>query len=83
LGLVAAYGVLLATPFQLPEIISKIGAYLMVGGSVALIVSKNKLTVLASSFVPIIFPVLEFHWVSSHFFVIENSLLIPSTVIRT
>ena len=39
LGLAAAGGALLASPFHLPEIISTIGEYLMVGGSVASSVS--------------------------------------------
>jgi hypothetical protein len=41
LGLAAAGGALLATPFHLPEIISTIGEYLMVGGSVASAVSQS------------------------------------------
>jgi hypothetical protein len=41
LGLAAAGGALLASPFHLPEIISSIGEYLMVGGSVASAVSQS------------------------------------------
>ena len=41
LGLAAAGGALLASPFHLPEIISTIGEYLMVGGSVASAVSQS------------------------------------------
>jgi hypothetical protein len=41
LGLAAAGGALLASPFHLPEIISTIGEYLMVGGSVASAVSQT------------------------------------------
>ena len=41
LGLAAAGGALLASPFHLPEIISTIGEYLRVGGSVASAVSQS------------------------------------------
>ena len=41
LGLAAAGGALLASPFHLPEIISTIAEYLMVGGSVASAVSQS------------------------------------------
>jgi hypothetical protein len=41
LGLAAAGGALLSSPFHLPEIISTIGEYLMVGGSVASAVSQS------------------------------------------
>jgi len=41
LGFAAAGGALLASPFHLPEIISTIGEYLMVGGSVASAVSQS------------------------------------------
>ncbi len=41
LGLAAAGGALLASQFHLPEIFSRIGEYLMVGGSVASAVSQS------------------------------------------
>ena len=45
LGLAAAGGALLATPFNLPEIISTFGEYLMVGGSVATAVAQSAVEV--------------------------------------
>ncbi len=41
LGLIAAGGTLLASPYHLPEIIAKIGEFLVVGGSVASAVAQS------------------------------------------